>query len=73
MKTRQEHLDWCKNRALQYVKLNDLNEAFASMCSDLGKHHETAMHKGIELGLMLTMGGQLNNAQKMKEWIIGFN
>ncbi len=73
MKTRQEHLDWSKQRALKYIKLNDLDQAFASMCSDLGKHHETEGHAVIELGLMLEIGGHLNTISKMKEWIIGFN
>jgi hypothetical protein len=35
--TRQEHLDWCKGRALEYVKANDLRNAWASMASDLSK------------------------------------
>lgn len=40
--TRAEHVAWCKARALQYVDEGDLNNAFASLISDLGKHSETA-------------------------------
>lgn len=70
---RQKHLNWCKERALEYIKMNDIKNAFASMCSDLKKHPETEMHSGIELGLMLTMGGHLNTSREMKDWITGFH
>ena len=40
--TRQEHLDWCKKRALEYLDKGDVSNAIASMLSDLGKHEETA-------------------------------
>jgi len=39
--TRAEHLAWCKERALAYVEQGDLNNAFASLISDLRKHPET--------------------------------
>ena len=70
---RSEHLAWCKKRALEYVEVNDLHQAFASMTSDLGKHPETEGHAAIQLGMMLLMSGQLNSAQKMREFIEGFN
>ncbi len=73
MQTREEHLKWCKQRALEYVKLDDSEQAFASMVSDLGKHDETTGHMGIDLGFHLKMGGLLNSSQQVKEWIIGFN
>ena len=31
---RQEHLDWCKKRALEYCDKGDVQDAFASMASD---------------------------------------
>jgi hypothetical protein len=40
--TRDEHLEWAKSRALEYLDRGDLASAVASMCSDLGKHPETA-------------------------------
>ena len=33
--TRQEHLEWCKKRALEYVDMNDMGQAWASIASDL--------------------------------------
>jgi len=71
--SRQEHLDWCKKRALEYVDAGDLPQAFASMGSDLGKHDETSNHIGMELGMMLLMGGHLSTPEKMRKFIEGFN
>jgi hypothetical protein len=70
---RSEHMAWCKKRALEYVNTGDLSQAFTSMASDLGKHPDTEQHSGIQLGMMLLMGGHLNSPQKMREFIEGFN
>ena len=71
--TRAEHLAWCKRRALEYVEAGDIQQAFTSMASDLGKHNETAGHSAIQLGMMMLMGGHLGDAQKMRKFIEGFN
>lgn len=71
--TRDEHLAWCKKRALQYCDIGDMNQAFASMTSDLRKHPETANHSGAELGMLMIAGGHLSTPQKMREFIKGFN
>ena len=70
---RQEHLEWCKERALQYVDAGDVSQAYTSMASDLGKHLDTAGHLGIELGMGLLMVGELSTAEKMRKFILGFN
>ena len=70
---REQHLNWCKQRALEYVDSGDLAQAWTSMASDLGKHEETAGHSAIELGSMMMFGGHLNNAPKMRKFIEGFN
>lgn len=70
--TRQEHLDWCKARALQYVDRGDLQNAYASMSSDLNKHPETKGHAAVSVGLKLMMVGDLNTAEKMRRFIEGF-
>ena len=71
--TIEEHVAWCKQRALEYVEKGDLNEAFASMASDLGKHPGTVNHAGIQLGLLLLVGGHLGSASEMQKFIEGFN
>lgn len=70
---RQEHLKWCKKRALEYVDRNELTDAYASMTSDLRKHSETQNHLGIELGMGLMMMGKLNTPHEMQKFIDGFN
>ncbi len=71
--TRAEHLEWCKQRALEYVERGDWRQAFTSLTSDLGKHPETANHAGIKLGFGLLIGGHLRGAAEMREFINGFN
>ena len=71
--TRADHLAWCKERALAYVDQGDLNNAFASLVSDLRKHPETEDHAAAELGSMLMFGGHLNTAKDMRDFINGCN
>lgn len=71
--TRQEHLEWCKNRALEYCNQGDTQGAFASMASDLGKHDETKNHAAIQLGMMMLMNGMLSSVQEMRRFIEGFH
>ena len=71
--SRAEHLAWCKKRALEYCDIGDVNQAYASMASDLGEHPETANHSGIKLGMMMSLSGQLSTPDKMREFIEGFN
>lgn len=70
---RQQHLDWCKKRALEYCDMGDTAQAFASMVSDLRKDDSTSNHAAIEFGMMLLMGGHLSTDQQMREFIEGFN
>ena len=45
MMTRAEHVRWCKERAREYLRSGDIEEAVTSMLSDLSKHPET---EGVE-------------------------
>ncbi len=71
--TRAEHLQWCKDRAFEYVTVGDLTQALGSMYSDLNKHPETQGHAGIQLGFMHQMSGLLDTEDKVREFIDGFN
>lgn len=71
--TRNEHMQWCKKRALEYCNIGDAQQAMTSMFSDLGKHKETENHIGIQLGVMGMMMGQYNTPEKAKKFIEGFN
>ena len=70
---RQEHLEWCKKRALEYVNMGDLSQAFASMLSDLRKHPETENHPAIEVGAMMIFANLLTTPEEMSKFINGFN
>ena len=70
---RHEHLEWCKQRANEYVKQNDLQSAFSSFLSDMGKHAETSNHLALDIGLTLLLSGNLSSQNQMKQWIDGFN
>lgn len=73
MKTRKEHLDWCKQRALEYVEAGDCPNAVASMSSDLNKHSETEGHPGIALSMIFLMDANSLNERDVRKWIEGFN
>jgi hypothetical protein len=70
---RAEHVAWCKQRALEYVDAGDLQGAFTSMASDMGKHPEIANNAVQMLGMGLLVNGHLNTPQAMRDWINGFN
>ena len=70
---RKEHIEYCKNRALEYVKIGDFSQAFISMTSDLESFEETKNHAGIKAGIMLMMSGRLSTTEEMTEFINGFN
>jgi hypothetical protein len=71
--TRAEHLEWCKQRAREFIAAGDYNGAYTSMASDLSKHPETRGHAGIELGLMEAMFGQGWTHQSITKHIEGYN
>jgi hypothetical protein len=72
-KTRAEHLEWCKQRALEYVTTGDISSAIASMGSDLGKHPETKDHPAIQLGTMMLLTGNIRTTEQAERFINGFN
>jgi hypothetical protein len=74
METRAEHLQWCKDRAIEILKEGGTpGDAYASFTSDMNKHEQTANHSAIMLGMMMIMGGQLNTNYEMEKFINGFN
>lgn len=73
MTDRAEHLAWCKQRALEYLDAGDLQNAVASMGSDLSKHPETAGRHNSPL-LMLAMQHLIDRDEgAIRRWIEGFN
>ena len=72
MKTREEHLEWCKQRAREYCDRGDSASALTLMFSDLGEHPETANHIGIKLGLMLIAAGNSSNKSAVLRHVNGY-
>ena len=60
---------------MEYVNAGDLDQALASMLSDLGKHEETAhsIKSCGPLAMMLRLSGNLSTKAEMKKFIEGFN
>ena len=48
MRTYDEHLAWCKQRAREYLDHGDIAGAVASMLSDMNKHEETQVHPMLQ-------------------------
>ena len=72
MTSRAEHLQWCKDRALEYADRGDVANALASMTSDLRKHPGTKDHDGMELMMMLAIAGQSERPGELRHFIEGF-
>lgn len=69
--TREEHLAWCKQRALEYLDIGDLKNAVISMYSDMRKHPDLGMSNILGyLGLMTALSG---NTDEVRRWIEGFH
>ena len=70
---RTEHLQWCKDRALEYVRSGDLTNAITSFQSDMRKHVETVNHSALELMTMMMLSGHLETATEVEKFIKSFN
>ena len=73
--TRAEHLQWCKDRAMEYVNHGELLNAVTSMMSDLEKHPETSAKNGAlgMLGLLAMQQAQQGDRAAVIRYIQGFN
>lgn len=71
--TREAHVRWCIDRALEYVDRGEFDLALASMMSDLGKHPDTGRHPGLLMGFILRMHGHLETPEQMREFLNGFH
>lgn len=71
--TRAAHLQWAKDRALEYVEAGDLTNACASILSDIGKHPQIDPSTIQTLWAMEAMTGGLNTADNVRRFINGIN
>jgi hypothetical protein len=68
--TREEHLQWCKKRALRYIDAGELSNACTSMMSDLSKHPDTKDHMGLLICPLYTTDAR--SPRHVRDWIEGF-
>jgi hypothetical protein len=68
--SREEHLAWAKQRALEYLPRDPL-EAMTSMMSDLTKHPDLKNHVGLRIAPMFY--GAHGDPVAVRRWIEGFN
>lgn len=73
MMTKAAHLKWAKERAMEYVKQNDIINAMASIASNLQKHPETRGHLAMQLMTNLYLAGHLDDMLAMANFIDGIN
>ena len=69
---REKHLQWCKDRAEEYLQKNDFQGAYNSFRSDMLKHPGTANHGMLEFGEVLRVSGKLGTLKEVKKWIEDF-
>ena len=69
--TRAEHLQWAKDRALEYLPAEPA-QGMTSMMSDLSKHPELKDHPGLS-GWPQWFYGAHNDPAAVRQWIEGFN
>lgn len=71
--TREEHLQWCKDRANEYIDTGDTKQALASFLSDMSKHPETENHKALELMMEMIVAGALDDPTELRIFIEDVN
>jgi len=69
MKTRDEHLAWCKRDALAYLERGQLQEAVTAMLSDLDQHPETRGDNPYltMLGMQAILNGDIETCRRFIE------
>lgn len=71
-RTRDEHLAWCKSRALEILAGGDEQGAIASMISDLGKW-ERPLYEPDTLRFLAANGVLFRTGEaQVRNWIEGF-
>lgn len=72
---RKEHLQWAKERALEYARQGNGADALTSLISDLAKHEGLLGHleTAKSLGTMMLLGGHLSRPADIVNFVEGFN
>jgi|HubBroStandDraft_6_1064221.scaffolds.fasta_scaffold96530_1 hypothetical protein len=70
MRTREDHLEWCKQRARKHLDKSDLKNAVTGMADDLAKHRETGCNPFLLIaGMVAAHNGDFEGVRR---WVEGF-
>jgi hypothetical protein len=69
--TGEEHLAWCKQRALAHVDRGDLEEAVLSMATDIQTHPENRINQ-TTLEMLVTAATFEWHRAGVRKWVEGF-
>lgn len=67
--TREAHMTWCKERAMEYAVRGDKSGCTMSFLSDIGKHPDTA-DLGSVVAMTILVAGDSPNA--LIHWVEGW-
>lgn len=70
---RAEHLQWCKDRAIEYLEWEDYEGSISSMLSDLTKRVDTFNSTAIDESMRILLASPPLTEEKIRQWIEGFN
>lgn len=70
--TRDQHVAWCKRRALMYLESSLVGSAVASMWLDLGKHPQTEIRASSPFILLGLRYACADDRPALRKWIEGF-
>ena len=69
---RQEHLQWCKDRANAYLDEGDIQNGITSMLSDMNKHPKTRLNDGGALAMLGVFEMERNDLASARRFVDGF-
>lgn len=69
LESKDEDLEWAKNRAMEYLRRGEVRNAVLSMISDLEKIGDSR-HSNPMIGAMAMMA--MNDAEEAEKFITGF-
>ena len=72
MKTRVEHIEWCKQNAREYLDEGDPVKAVTSMMSDMQKHPETNFGPDSALSALGLLAAMSRDPDEARRYIEGF-
>lgn len=71
VKTREEHIEFCKVRAREYLDRGQIADGITSMMSDLNKHEDTRS-AGESMAMLAMLCMTQNDMAEARRFVEGF-